>query len=157
MREGTKLEPELQEIIEAYRARGAARDQNELVQLLREAQALYGGVLPQTALDDIAAALGLKRTFLDAVLKRYPSIKTEAARHTLAVCCGKNCAKRDALADFVREEYGVQPGGVAKAGFRFQAAGCMKNCGKGPCVKWDGEIHTGMTAEKLRQFIAGQK
>ena len=98
----------MQEIIEAYRARGAARDQNELVQLLREAQAVYGGVLPQTALDDIAAALGLKRTFLDAVLKRYPSIKTEAARHTLAVCCGKNCAKRDALADFVREEYGVQ-------------------------------------------------
>ena len=125
MREGTKLEAELQEIIEVYRARGAARDQNELVQLLREAQALYGGVLPQTALDDIAAALGLKRTFLDAVLKRYPSIKTEAARHTLAVCCGKNCAKRDALADFVREEYGVQPGGVAKAGFRFQAAGCL--------------------------------
>ena len=157
MREGTKLEPELQEIIEAYRARGAARDQNELVQLLREAQALYGGVLPQTALDDIAAALGLKRTFLDAVLKRYPSIQTEAARHTLAVCCGKNCAKRDALADFVREEYGVQPGGVARAGFRFQAAGCMKNCGNGPCGKWDGEIHTGMTAEKLRPIIAGQK
>ena len=153
MREGTKLEPELQEIIEAYRARGAARDQNELVQLLREAQAVYGGVLPQAALDDIAAALGLKRTFLDAVLKRYPSIKTEAARHTLAVCCGKNCAKRDALADFVREEYGVHPGGVAKAGFRFQAAGCMKNCGRGPCVRWDGTVYTGMTPESLRALI----
>lgn len=147
---------ELQKIIEAYSARGAARDQNELVQLMREAQALYGGVLPQTALDGIAAVLGLKRTFLDAVLRRYPSIKTESARHTLAVCCGKNCAKRDALADFVQQEYSVQPGGVAKAGFRFQAAGCMKNCGKGPCVKWDGEIHTGMTAEKLRQLIEGQ-
>lgn len=147
---------ELQEIIEAYSARGAARDQNELVQLMREAQTLYGGVLPQTALDGIAEALGLKRTFLDALLRRYPSIKTDAARHTLAVCCGKNCAKRDALADFVQQEYSVQPGGVAKAGFRFQAAGCMKNCGKGPCVKWDGEIHTGMTAEKLRQLIEGQ-
>ena len=75
----------MQEIIEAYSARGAARDQNELVQLMREAQALYGGVLPQTALDGIAVALGLKRTFLDAVLRRYPSIKTDAARHTLAV------------------------------------------------------------------------
>ena len=146
----------MQEIIETYSARGAARDQNELVQLMREAQALYGGVLPQTALDGIAAALDLKRTFLDAVLRRYPCMRADAARHTLAGCWGKNCAKRDALADFDRQEYSVQPGGVAKAGVRFQAAGCMKNCGKGPCVKWDGEIHTGMTAEKLRQLIEGQ-
>ena len=153
MREGTKLEPELQEIIEAYRARGAARDQNELVQLLREAQAVYGGVLPQTALDDIAAALGLKRTFLDAVLKRYPSIKTEAVRHSLTVCQGPSCGRRRELLDFLSRAYGVEPGGVAAAGFRLQSGGCMKNCGRGPCVRWDGTVYTGMTPESLRALI----
>ena len=78
---------ELAEIIAFYR--GASRDQNELVQLLREAQALYGGVLPQQAIEQAAQTLGLKMTFLEAVLRRYPSIKTERARHTLALCGGQ--------------------------------------------------------------------
>lgn len=25
----------------------------------------------------------------------------------------------------------------------------MKNCGKGPCVRWDGTVYTGMTPESL--------
>ena len=47
---------ELAEIIAFYR--GASRDQNELVQLLREAQALYGGVLPQQAIEAGSADAG---------------------------------------------------------------------------------------------------
>ena len=144
---------ELAEIIAFYR--GASRDQNELVQLLREAQALYGGVLPQQAIEQAAQTLGLKMTFLEAVLKRYPSIKTERARHTLALCGGKTCAGAR-LAAFAQQTYGVQPGGIAAAGFRYQIAGCMKQCGEGPCVKWDGALHTGMTPEKLRRLIDGK-
>ena len=32
----------------------------------------------------------------------------------------------------------------------------MKQCGKGPCIKWDGVLHTGMTPEKLRRLIDGK-
>ena len=53
--------------------------------------------------------------------------------------------------------YGVQVGGTAEAGFRYKVTGCMKKCGKGPCVKWDGDIHTGMTEEKLRKLIEGER
>ena len=152
-----KHKEELKAILHDYRSRGAARDQNELVQLLREVQALYDGVLPQKAMEKIADKLELKMTFLDALLKRYPSIRTEDARHTLSICGGKSCAKRDELADFVEREYSVGPGGTAQAGFRYKVAGCMKKCSKGPCVKWDGELYTGMTAEKLRRLINGKE
>ena len=151
-----KHKEELKEIIKAYRDRGAARDQNELIQLLREVQTLFGGVIPQKALERTAEKLELKMTFIDALLKRYPSIRTEDAPHTLSVCGGKNCARQAALSDFVERTYGVQAGGTAEAGFRYKAAGCMKKCGTGPCVKWDGDIHTGMTEEKLRKLIEGE-
>ena len=150
-----KHKEELKEMIRDYRERGAARDQNELVQLLRETQALYDGIVPHKALEKIADKLDLKMTFLDALLKRYPSIKTETARRTLSVCGSKSCAKRSRLADFIEKEYGVTPGETAQAGFRYKVAGCMKKCGKGPCVKWDGELHTGMTEEKLIRLIEG--
>ena len=96
-----KHKEELKEIIKAYRDRGAARDQNELIQLLREVQTLFGGVIPQKALERTAEKLELKMTFIDALLKRYPSIRTEDAPHTLSVCGGKNCARQAALSDFV--------------------------------------------------------
>lgn len=146
----------LKEIVAFYRERGAARDQNELVQLCRGVQELFGGVIPHQALEIIADQLGLKQTFLDAVLKRYPTIRTAEAPHVLAVCSGKQCGKSD-LASFVEQTYCVQAGETADAGFRYKAAGCMKQCGKGPCVKWDGEVYTGMTEAKLRDLISGKK
>ena len=140
-------------LLSFYQGRGAASDHNELVSLLRETQTLYGGVIPQHALDEIARAFGFRETFLPAVLKRYPSIKTEAARHSLTVCQGPSCSRQRELLDFLTREYGAAPGGVAAAGFRLQTGGCMKNCGKGPCVRWDGVVHTGMTPETLRALI----
>ena len=144
---------ELAQILSFYQSRGAARDQNELVSLLRETQALYGGVIPQGALEEITRALGFRDSFLPAVLRRYPSIKTEAVRHSLTVCQGPSCGRRRELLDFLSRAYGVEPGGVAAAGFRLQSGGCMKNCGSGPCVRWDGTVYTGMTPESLRALI----
>ena len=88
-----KHKEELKEIIKAYRDRGITCDQNELIQLLREVQALFGGVIPQKALEKTAEKLELKMTFIDALLKRYPSIRTEDAPHTLSVCGGKTAPR----------------------------------------------------------------
>ena len=148
-----KYKEELDELMEAYRSRGAARDQNELVQMLREAQTLCGGVIPQKALEQIAQALEIKMTFIDAVLKRYTSIKVSSAQHLLTICGARKCIKGAQLADFIEREYRVRPGGISRAGFRYRVAGCMKACGKGPCIKWDGELYTNMTIDRLRHMV----
>nr|WP_297175585.1 NAD(P)H-dependent oxidoreductase subunit E [uncultured Agathobaculum sp.] len=149
-----RYKEELDELMEVYRSRGVARDQNELVQMLREAQMLCGGVIPQKALEEIAQKLEIKMTFIDAVLKRYASIKVSSARHLLTICGDRKCIKGAQLADFIEREYCVRPGGISQAGFRYRVAGCMKACGKGPCIKWDGKLYTDMTVDRLRHIVS---
>ena len=131
-----------------------------LVALLREVQELYHGVIPGSALAAAAAALGVKESFLSAVVKRYPSLRTERAPHRLELCGGERCRNRGSarLAAFVERAYGVKSGGVSeKGGFSFLVTGCMKNCGRGPSLKWDGQICSNADEELIRRLAEGRE
>ena len=146
----------LQEAISHYRAQGAPSSQPQLVALLREVQQEHGGAIPEDALEEIARALAVRRSFLDAVLRRYPSLRTHAAPHRLEICGGPNCARQRsaALIDFVEKTYQVKSGGVSTAGgFSFRISGCMKHCGCGPNCKWDGQVYSHADAKLLQQLI----
>ena len=109
-------------------------------------------------IEDIAALLNIKVTFLNAVIKRYPSLKTAQAPHRLEVCGGKNCAANGsaALLKHIRGAYGAESGGIStKGGFSFKICGCLKHCGKGPNIKWDGEIYNAATPELIKR-LAGK-
>lgn len=128
----------LQEAIEYYNGQNVPQNQQTLVELLREVQEHSGGVISATAFAEITDSLKLKKSFLSAIIKRYPSLRTEEAPHRLGICGGERCRKRNsrALHRFVEETYGVQIGGVSKqGGFAFQITGCMKNCPNGPSLK----------------------
>ena len=86
----------LREAIEYYQRQGAPGDQGMLVALLREVQEERGGVLPAADVAEIAAAYGLKDTFLTAVIKRYPGLRPQEAPHLLELCGGPRCSSRDA-------------------------------------------------------------
>lgn len=144
------------EALDHYRRQGAPGDQNALVSLLREVQQAHGGVLPAHCLSRVAEAYGLKESFLTALVKRYPSLRPAAVPHTLELCGGPNCAKRQAaeLAAFLEREYGAKPGGDSqRGGFSLRLTGCMKRCGQGPNIKWDGEHYPAATPELLRRLI----
>ena len=80
-----KHKEELKEVIKTYRDRGITCDQNELIQLLREVQTLFGGVIPQKALEKTAEKLELKMTFIDALLQAV-SVDTNGGRTAYTVC-----------------------------------------------------------------------
>lgn len=144
------------EILDYYRGQGAPGDQSALIALLREVQEAHGGVLPAHALARVADAYGLKENFLTAVVKRYPSLKLAEVPHSLELCAGKGCAKRNAaeLADFLEREYGVTPGGECRErGFSLRLIGCMKQCSQGPNIKWDGVHYPAADSELLRDLI----
>ena len=148
----------VREAIEYYQGQGARRDQGMLVALLREVQEERGGVLPSEGVAGIAAAYGVKDTFLAAVIKRYPGLRPQEAPHRLELCGGPRCASRDAarLAAFVEAHYAVRPGGVsAKGGFFYRMTGCMKNCPNGPSIKWDGELHSRADEALIRTLVEG--
>lgn len=146
----------LAEAIAYYKNQDAPQNQEALINLLREVQEYNNGILPFTALQEIAEAMPLKMSFLEALIKRYPSLRTESTPHILEVCGGPNCARNGSalLLKFIAAEYQVESGGISKKGkFFYKIGGCMKQCGKGPNVKWDGVIYNAMDGAKLKQLI----
>ena len=107
----------LTEALEYYRSQGAPGAQTALVELLREVQAENGGVIPDAALAEIAGAYGLRESFLTAVIRRYPSLRTQQAPHRLEICGGPNCAKQASarLMAHIENTYGVRSGGISQS------------------------------------------
>lgn len=150
----------LQEIIEYYKTQGAAKEQPVLIELLREVQEQCGGIISLAALSEIAAGLDMKASFLSALIKRYPSIRTEEAPHLLEVCGGERC-QRNACGElhrFIGEKYKVKNGDVSSlGGFTYKITGCMKNCTKGPSLKWDGKLYSNADKELIQSLIEGMQ
>lgn len=125
----------LEEAIAYYKNQGAPGDQNAVIGLLREAQRENGGCIPLHILEPIANAYAVKESFLHALVKRIPSLRL-ADNHCLEICAGPNCSKRAALAAFVEKTYGTHP-----SKFTVKYVPCMRMCGKGPNIKWDGKLY----------------
>ena len=139
----------LEEAVEYYKKQGAPADQSALVSLLREVQQENGGSIPLSALPQIAEGLGSKESYLMAVIKRIPSLRLSDT-HELVLCAGPNCSKRAALAAFVEKTYGRNP-----KKFTIKYGPCMRLCGKGPNIKWDGKIYHGADEALIRSLIDG--
>ena len=137
----------LKEAVAYYQKQGAPGDQSALVSLLRELQNENGGGIPKGMLPEVAQLLGTKESYLLAVIKRIPSLRI-ADTHILEICGGPNCSKRAALAAFVEKTYGSQP-----KGFALRYVPCMRMCGKGPNIRWDGTLYNGADEALIRRLI----
>ena len=138
-----------QEIAAYYEKQGAPGDQNALIALLREIGQEYGGI-PTALPGQLAEYLGVRESFLLAIIRRIPSLKM-ADTHLLELCDGPNCPKRAALGAFVEKTYGKQP-----AKFTLKYVPCMRLCGKGPNLRWDGKLYHGADEALIRKLVEEQ-
>ena len=129
----------LEEALDYYKKQGAPKDQSALIQLLKEIQQENKSV-PQYMLQTIAQVYGIQTSLLLALIRRIPGLRLDDT-HTLQLCAGPNCGKHTALA---------ASGGRVK----LQFVSCMRMCGKGPNVKFDGKLYHSATEELLRQLIS---
>ena len=142
----------LDDSIQYYREQGAPEDQQMLIALLREVQQQRGGELTPDVLDAIAAAYGVKQSLLTALIRRSPSLRMASVPHRLEVC--GTCPKGHALRAFIESTWHVQNGGCCEAaGFSYHITGCMKNCRKGPSLRWDGELHPHADESLVRRLV----
>ena len=119
------------EALEYYRRQGAPGDQNALIALLTEMQQEYGSI-PRGELAAIAEFYGAKEALLLAIIKRIPRLRLSDT-HTLEICCTcKNAAKLAAAAEQLQKKH---PGKLT-----VKWVPCMRMCGKGPNLRWDGKI-----------------
>ena len=140
----------LQEAAEYYRKQGAPGDQNALIAFLREMQQENGGTIPVGLLAEGAGLLGTKESLLLALIRRIPSLRL-GENHCLELCAGPNCSRRAALAAFVEKTYGEKPGN-----FTLKYVPCMRLCGKGPNLRFDGELHHKADEALLRKLVGGK-
>ena len=138
----------LEEAISYYKKQGAPSDQSALVSLLREVQQENGGAIPKSALPAMAEGLGVKESYLLAVIRRIPSLRL-SDMHTLELCAGPNCGKHAALAAAAEK--------MCKGkNVTLKFVPCMRLCGKGPNLKWDGKLYHKADEALLRSLIEGK-
>lgn len=134
----------LEEAIGYYKSQGAPGDQSALIGLLREVQEERGGAIPRYELAVIGAGLGVKESFLLAIIRRIPSLRL-ADTHCLELCAGPNCGKSTALAALAEQ---LKP---EKLTVKFVP--CMRLCGKGPNLRLDGKFHHRADEALLRRLV----
>ena len=138
---------ELKEAVNYYKSQGAPGDQSAVVNLLREAQQESGGGIPGWMLPQIAEALGVKESFLQALIKRIPSLRM-VDTHCLELCAGSVCGKNAALAVLAEKLQREYPGR-----FTLKYVNCFRACGKGPNLKWDGVVYHNAQEKLLRSLV----
>ena len=144
----------LKDSIDYYREQGAPGDQQMLIALLREVQEARGGTLDGEALETIASAFDLKKSMLEAIIRRVPSLRLQGIPNRLEVC--GTCPKGRALRAFIENNWHIQSGGeCAEAGFSYCVTGCMKNCKNGPSLRLNGTLYSGADEALVQKLIQG--
>jgi len=138
------MEWNMEEAVAYYKKQGAPGDQIAVTALLREVQQEFGGRIPRGMLEGIAAKLGVKESFLLAIVRRIPSLHL-ADLHILEICAGPNCGKHAALAAFAE--------GIQSEQIEVKFVPCMRMCGKGPNIRWDGKLYHQADEAMLRRLI----
>ena len=138
---------DLKEALRYYQNQGAPRDQSALTDLLREIQQKYNGRIPCHMPGVIADAYQIKETFLLAIISRLPSLRLENS-HCLELCAGANCTKHAELAAYAEKCH-------ADSGKKFilKFTPCMRMCGKGPNLKWDGVLYPHADQALLKKLL----
>ena len=123
----------LKEALDYYKGQGAPGDQNVLIGLLREIQDQYGGI-PAGLLPEVASFYGIRESLLMALIRRIPSLRLTDT-HTLELCGGPNCGKHRALWDLAEKLC------KGRTDITLKQVPCMRLCGKGPNLRWDGTLY----------------
>ncbi|MBQ8237660.1 MAG: NAD(P)H-dependent oxidoreductase subunit E [Oscillospiraceae bacterium] len=138
----------MEEAIVYYKKQGAPADQSAVTALLREAQAEHGGTIPAYLVSTLAEALGVKESFLLAVIRRIPSLRL-ADTHCLEICAGPNCGRHAALAEAAEKLRSVK--------ITVKFVPCMRMCGQGPNIRWDGKCYNHADEALLRQLTEKER
>ena len=135
----------LEEALSYYKKQGAPEDQNALIGLLKEIQREHGGV-PGDMITSAAEFYGIRESLLAALIRRIPGLRLKST-HTLELCGGPNCGKHRNLWTLAEELSKNRPDVTLKQ------SPCMRMCGKGPNLKWDGQIHHRADESLLRELF----
>ena len=137
------MEWDLEEAILYYKSQGAPADQSAVLSLLREVQQ-HCGAIPRRALTRMAESWGVKEALFLALIRRIPSLRL-ADTHVLEICGGPSCSGRASLAAFGET--------LKQPGLTVRTVPCLRQCGKGPNIRFDGKVYNGADEALIRRLL----
>lgn len=133
----------LEEALEYYRRQGAPGDQNALIALLKEIQR-EKGCIPADVPARIAECYAVREALVLALIRRLPGLRLSGG-HCMELCAGPNCGKSAFLAEYAEA--------LAPKGVTVKRTGCMRLCGKGPNLRWDGTLYHRADKALIRRLM----
>jgi NADH-quinone oxidoreductase subunit E len=145
---------------EIARLRGEYPDpQSALLAALYLAQADYGGWLPEQALDEVAAAMGLPPTLVAAAATFYTMLhRSPVGRHLVQVCTNISCSLlgADQLIGQIGRKLGTKPGETTPDGrITLLEVECLGSCGTAPAMRVDDDYYDNLTEAEIDHILAG--
>jgi NADH-quinone oxidoreductase E subunit len=132
--------------------------QSALLPALYIAQADFGGWLPEEALVQVAAVMGLPVSFVAAVASFYTMLHGQpVGRHVIQVCTNISCSLLGAerLVEHLSTRLGIRPGETTADGkFTLLEVECLGSCGTAPMMQVDDGYYEDLTEAKIDQVLA---
>jgi len=146
---------ELEEIRQKYPNARAA-----LLPAIYIAQREFGWASPE-AYEAISEVLGVPKAIARGVGTFYAMYKHKpAGRHIVQLCTNVSCMILGAekLVDFLKNEYGLEPGGTSLDGrFSLVIMECIGACGTAPAMLVNDDFYENLTDKYLKEILGKYK
>ena len=135
---------------------GLERAEGELINILREAQELFG-YLPAEVQLFIARKLGIPAAKVYGVATFYSYFTMEPrGKHMISVCLGTACFVKgaDRIVEEFRKQLNIKEGTTSSDGlYTIDSIRCVGACGLAPVVVVDGKVHGRVKPEDVAAII----
>lgn len=149
---------QIEEIFHYYDDMVKPADQETAVNLLREIQEVQGFISPELR-KRAAETLGVKEAVLICLIRRFPSLKEADYRHTVTVCSGERCGRKQGMEILraVKRELKIEEKAVPVSGQMLSGDGsvllrtqnCLKQCRTSPNLMIDGKVYRQVKPEDV--------
>lgn len=150
-----EIQTELDEIFSYYDKQRDKHTQEMVVSLLRELQETNGYLTPSLK-KRVIEVTGVTETFLQCLIKMYPSLKEVNTAHEILACTGERCGKKGGMEILqkLRKELGIKKNGPSADGvFELRTQNCLKHCKTSPNMMIDGVLYSGEQLEDLGALL----
>ena len=151
MKEHQKIE----EILSYYSSLQDKEYQENIVSMLRELQEVAGYLTPEL-IELSANTAGVKTSFIQGIIRRFPTLKEAPYRHEILLCSGARCGSKGgaALILAVEKAFGMNGPGLSPDGSSFiRIRNCLKQCRTSPNMIIDGKLYSNFQLSDIPGMI----
>ena len=145
------LQPELDKLVEHSVTR-----QSALLPILHKVQQVHG-FLSEDILEEVAEYLHISHADAYEVATFYALFHTEEyGKNIFFICDNISCylVGAESIIEVLEHETGARVGGNSPDGlFTIQPFSCLGACDRGPSLFLNGELHTDLTADKIKKLV----